>query len=588
MKKSLLVAFALACAVTGNAQSVSKGAMVHRSDLPDMPRQKMAMANGPRKVKKSVDNDLYYTIPGALYGGWTVDGMGYKYSIALVPPFTDVTFANQNKDKFACSWFINGNDATENATENGDYVSNYSPDGWFYTPALQHRKIEGGYQFNEDNYWVLTEGTDPNELSLMASYSPDLLMTPCDNHGHRTSNGNVYRNALSGYGFLSTAFLFGTGQVDAEDDGIYDYTAYGFEQTYNPLLAPMYVDEIHINAVTYNDYGPIPAGKSIKAYIIALDEEGAAKEVLATFEATAADTLDFKDNDEYNGKTGYYGTVVYRNTDTFTDIFGNQTSLPAAIPAGVPFRIQFEGMDEEGVSIGAYALFKSEVEDTYIENGYLLMKEGRAFTFANPLCADVDLLGQFEVIDVQTKDFLAVESQADFPAADFQGWNVLRVSADGQSVSTEGIVGNENYDMGCAFVGTSVPWFDEEGLPNYDVDEELLPEWVEGLQVDTTYYNSDGLSGYNLVIPVCKPLPEGVTGRSCRLDIFGNAGIAGNNQIIILQGDATLADGIAEVKADKKVIRKRGLYNLNGQSISTPVDGQLYIKDGKKFLNRKK
>ena len=382
--------------------------------------------------------------------------------------------------------------------------------------------------------------------------------------------------------------MFGTGQVDAEDDGIYDYTAYGFEQTYNPLLAPMYVDEIHINAVTYNDYGPIPAGKSIKAYIIALDEEGAAKEVLATFEATAADTLDFKDNDEYNGQTGYYGTVVYRNTDTFTDIFGNQTSLPAAIPAGVPFRIQFEGMDEEGVSIGAYALFKSEVEDTYIENGYLLMKEGRAFTFANPLCADVDLLGQFEVIDVQTKDFLSAESQDDFPAADFQGWNVLRVSADGQSVSTEGIVGNENYDMGCAFVGTSVPWFDEEGLPNYDVDEELLPEWVEGLQVDTTYYNSDGLSGYNLVIPVCKPLPEGVTGRSCKLDIFGNAGIAGNNQIIILQGDATLADGIAEVKADKKVIRKRGLYNLNGQSISTPVEGQLYIKDGKKFLNRKK
>ena len=245
MKKSLLVAFALACAVTGNAQSVSKGAMVHRSDLPDMPRQKMAMANGPRKVKKSVDNDLYYTIPGALFGGWTVDGMGYKYSMALVPPFTDVTFANQNKDKFACSWFINGNDATENATENGDYVSNYSPDGWFYTPALQHKKIEGGYQFNEDNYWVLTEGTDPNELSLMASYSPELMMTPCDNHGHRTSNGNVYRNALSGYGFLSTAFLFGTGQVDAEDDGIYDYTAYGFEQTYNPLLAPMYVDEIH-------------------------------------------------------------------------------------------------------------------------------------------------------------------------------------------------------------------------------------------------------------------------------------------------------------------------------------------------------
>ena len=588
MKKSLLVAFALACAVAGNAQSVSKGAMVHRSDLPDMPRQKMVMANGPRRAKKSVDNGLYYTIPGALYGGWTVDGMGYAYSMAMVPPFVDVTFANQATDKFACSWFINGNDITEYAEENGDYVGNYSPDGWYYTPALQHRKIEGGYQYNEDNYWAKTGQYDVNDISVSCTYSPELMMTPVDNHGHRTSNGNVYRNSLAGYGFLSTSYLFGTGQVDLEDDGVYDYTAYGFEQTFNPLLAPMYVDEIHINAVTMNDYGPIPAGKSVKAYIIALDEEGAASELLATFEATASDTLDFQDkDDDWDGHTAYFGSIVYRNTETFTDIFGNQTSLPAAIPAGVPFRIQFEGMDEEGVSIGAYALWKSEVEDTYIDNGYLLMKEGRAFTFVSPLAASIDILGQYEVIDVQTKDFLSAESQDDFPAADFQGWNVLRVSADGQSVSTAGLVGNENYDMGCAFVGTSVPWFDEEGLPNYDVDEELLPEWVEGLQVDTTYYNSDVLSGYNLVIPVCKPLPEGVTGRSCTLDIFGNAGIAGNNQIIILQGDANL-DGIVEVKADKKVIRKRGLYNLNGQSISTPVDGQLYIRDGKKYLNRKK
>ena len=585
MKKSLLIAFALACVMTGNAQSVLKGAVVHRNDVPDMPRQKMQLAEGPRKVKRTVDNGLYYTIPGALYGGWTVDGMGWAYSMAMVPPFVDVTFANQATDKFACSWFINGNDITEYAEENGDYVGNYSPDGWYYTPSLEHKKITGGYQYNEDNYWVMTGQYGVNDISISCTLSPDLMLTPVDNHGHRVSNGNVYRNSLAGYGYLSTAYLFGTGQVDLEDDGVYDYTAYGFEQTYNPLLAPMYVDEIHINAVTMTDYGPIPAGKSVKAYIIALDEQGAASELLATFEATASDTLDFQEkDDDWDGHTAYFGSIIYRNTETFTDIFGNQTSLPAAIPAGVPFRIQFEDMDEEGVSIGAYAIWKSDIEDTYIDNGYLLMKEGRAFTFQSPLAASIDILGQYEVIDVQSKDFLSAESQDDFPAADFQGWNILRVSNDGESVSTEGLVGNQNYDMGCAFVGTSVPWFDEEGLPNYDVDEDLLPDWVEGLQVDTTYYNSDGLSGYNLVIPVCKPLPEGVSGRSCKIDIYGNAGIAGNNQIIILQGDATLADGIAEVKSDKQVIRKRGVYNLAGQRLSTPVEGQLYIKDGKKIV----
>lgn len=576
MKKTLLLAFALACVMTGNAQSLSKGPVAHRNDMPDMPRMKMERANGPRKAKRTVENGLYYTIPGALYGGWTVDGMGYYASLAVVPPFVDVTYANQTRDKFACTWAYGENDYTEYANDNGDVVENFIPDGWYLTPILGHRKINSTYQFNEDNYWVQTGGRETNDNSRIVTYSPDLLLTPCDNHGTNWYNGTAYRNATSGYGFLSTAFLYGTGKVDLDDDGVYDVSAYGFEQTYNPLLAPMYVDEIHINAVTYNDYGPIPAGKSIKAYIIELDEEGYSKEVLATFEATASDTLDFQTYDTYNGQTGYEGTLVYRNTETFTDIFGNQTPLPAAIPAGVPFRIQFEGMNEEGVCVGAYALYKSEVEDTYIDNGYLLFEEGHAYTFVSPLVPWIDLLGQYEMIDVQTKDFLVAESKEDFPAADFQGWNILRVSDDGQTVSTEGLVGNENYDMGCAFVGTTVPWFDEEGLANYDVDEELLPDWVEGLQVDTTYYISDALPGYNLVIPVCQPLPEGVTGRSCKIDIFGNAGISGNNQIIILQGDAKLEGDVlmGDVNGDNKI---------NGSDIVELVD-RIMGRPSSKFI----
>ena len=592
MKKLLLFSFALASVVAGNAQSLSlKGPMVHRNDMENMPKQKMERAAEPRKVgqKRTVLNGIYYTIPGALFGGWTVDGRGYKYSMLMVPPFMDVTYENKMTDTFSSTWSMNGNDITEYAEENGNFISNLSPDGWYYTPALGHRKLPDTYQYNEDNYWVQTAGEVTNDNSLALTYSPDLMMTPADNHGTRWSNNNPYRNVLSGYGFLSTAFLFGTGELDYDGDGKNDSAAYGFEQTFNPLLAPMYLDEIHLDCVTYNNYGPIPAGKSIKAYILALDEEGRATETIATFEATATDTLDFKDSDEYNGSTGYYGTLVYKNTEKFTDIFGNQTSLPAAIPGGVPFRIQFEGMSDPGVSVGAYAIFKSDVEDSYIENGYILFEDGHAYTFQNPLSVNVSLLGQYEVIKVEDKDFLNAESQEDFPADKFNGWNVLRVSADGKTISTDGLEGNENYDMGCAFVGTSVMWFDEEGLANYDVDEELIPDWLEGIQVDTTYYNGDNLTGYNLVFPVCKPLPEGVTGRSCTIDIYGTAGISGNKSIVILQGDAKYEepDAISEIKSEKAVIRKRGLYNIAGQRLSQPVKGQLYINDGKKFLMKK-
>ncbi len=583
MKKSLLLGLALASVMAGNAQGLSlKDAVVHRNDMKNMPNQKMERAADSRRVgpRRTVENNLYYTIPGALFGGWTLDGAGYYYSMAMVPPFVDVTYANQMTEKESAVWSINGEDITEYAEANGDYISNYSPDGWYYTPTLGHRKQQISYQYNEDSYFVQTGTKEVSENSLAVTYSPDLLMTPCDNHGTRYSNGTAYRNVLSGYGFLSTAFLFGTGSVDGVE-------AFGFEQTYNPLLAPMYIDAICLDAVTYNSYGPIPAGKSIKAYIMTLNEEGAADEVIATFEATSADTLDFKENDEYNGSIGYYGTLVYKNTEKFTDIFNNQTSLPAAIPAGKPWRIQFEGMNDEGVSVGAYAIFKSEVENTYIENGYILMSDGTAYTFQNPLCANVSILGQYEVIKVQTSDFLVAESEPDFPADAFKGWNILRVSADGKTVSTEGLAGNENYDMGCAFVGTSVPWFDEDELANYDIDFDMVPEWLEGLEVDTTLYNGDNLSGYNLVVPVCQALPDGVTGRSCVIDIYGTAGISGDNHIIILQGDAKLedVDAITEIKSDKAVARKSGLYNLAGQRLSNPVSG-IYIKDGKKYLKK--
>ena len=190
------------------------------------------------------------------------------------------------------------------------------------------------------------------------------------------------------------------------------------------------------------------------------------------------------------------------------------------------------------------------------------------------------------MIDVVKKDFLTAETAEGFPAANFQGWNVLRVSDNGEEISTEGMNGTD-YDMGCAFVGTTIPWYDEDGFPNYDIDIDNLPDWIESLQVDTTEYNKDNISGYNLVIPVCKPLPAGVTGRKAELDIIGSAGISGNNKIIVLQGDATYdEDGIVEVNKEARPSKSSKLYNLAGQRISTPVNGQIYIKNGRKFTKK--
>ena len=594
MRKLLFLSFALVCALSGNAQKVVlKDGRITKQQIMDMPNQKMERAADSKQVgpNRTVANSVYYTMPGALFAGWTTEGSGYIYSMAEVPPFVDFTFANQMTDKAQSMWQINGNDITEAADENGNIVTNYVPQGLFYTPMLISPRNNTTYQFNEENYWVRTDSKyEADDLSLMLTYSmvndDVLMMTATDLHGSRVSGNNYTRNTLSGWGYLSTDFLFGSGDVDGDP-------AYGFEQTYNPLLAPLALDDVRLQALTYNEYGPIPDGKSLKAYVLTIDTVTNEATIIATLEALAGDTIDFKDSSPkwgYSGenanKTAYFGELIYRNAEKFVDPFGNETPLPVAVPAGQVWRIQFEGLNDEGVNLGVFGVVGGEVEATYIEPGYILTEGGYAYTFSSHINPYISLNGQYEMIDVVSKNFLTAESQEDFPAAQFKGWNVLRVSNDGQEIFTEGMQGT-NYDMGCAFVGTTIPWFDEDDYPNYDIDFDNLPEWVESLQVDTTEYNKDNITGYNLVLPVCQPLPEGVTGRVAELDIIGSAGITGNHKIIVLQGDATWdEEGIVEVNKDARTRENKNLYNVAGQRISTPVKGQIYIKNGRKFTKK--
>lgn len=601
MKKFLFLSLALTCALAGYAQKPTvKDGYITKSQMKDLPNQKMERADlsVSSHQRRAVTDGVYYTMPGGLFAAWGTDGSGYIVSQVVLPPFVETTFKNMKTDKSQNVWTMNGNDLTEMQDENGDIVTTWNPMGMWYTFGLGTKGKTTSYQWNEDNYWVKSGSYTTNDLSVISTYSmygdTRLMLSATDMHGSRLSGKNYARNTLSGWGFLSTDFLFGTG--DANDSTKPDYTpdiAYGFAQEYNALLAPLYIDEIHVMGLTYNDYGPIPEGKSLKAYIMLVDTLDNTTETIATFEALAGDTIDFAESSANWGpegspnenKTAYFGTVVFRNTETISDIFGNVYPIPAAVPAGKVWRIQFEGVNEEGVCLGVYGVVNSDVEDSYISRGIVLTEQGYAYHYSSsPISPAIELLGQFEMIDVVEKDFLNFESEADFPADKFNGWNVLRVSADGQTVSTDGLEGS-NYDMGCAFVGTTVPWFDEGGSSNYDLSFENTPDWVTEVQVDTTYYNGDNITGYNLIIPVCEPLPEGVTGRQCAIDIVGTADIPGNHKLIILQGDADL-NGITDIVRQEGRKSDNRIYGLGGQRLSKPVSGQLFIKNGMKFIKK--
>ena len=104
MRKLLFLSFALVCALSGNAQKVVlKDGRITKQQIVDLPNQKMERSADVKRVgpNRTVANSVYYTIPGALFAGWDTEGSGYIYSMAEVPPFVDVTFANQATDKFA-------------------------------------------------------------------------------------------------------------------------------------------------------------------------------------------------------------------------------------------------------------------------------------------------------------------------------------------------------------------------------------------------------------------------------------------------------------------------------------------------------
>ena len=543
MKKVFILFLGLICAFQVFGQKTDlKDGYITKNQIVDLPNRKFDCATNIKRIgpNRTVANSVYYTIPGALYAGWTTKGSGYIYSMAEVPPFVDVTFANQMADKSQYIWQINETDVTENADENGDYITHYTPHGQFSTPILISPRNNAVYQFNEDNYWVKSDASRiANDLSLITTYSEFngdvLMMTATDLHGSRLSGNKYARNTLSGWGFLSTDFLFGSGNVDGTP-------AFAFEQTYNPLLAPLVLEDVRLQALTYNEYGPIPDGKSIKAYVMTVDPTTDETTVIATLEALASDTIDFKDaspkwgnSGENANKTAYFGELIYHNTEKSVDSFGKKFSLPVSIPAGKVWRIQFEGLNDEGVNLGVYGVIDNEVEATYINPGYILTIDGQASTLQSHICPYISLNGQYEMIDVVTQGFLPTETDVDFPSETFMGWNVLRISNDGQEISTEGLEGTK-YNKGYAFVGTSRPWFNENGSANYTIDMDKLPSWIESIQVDTTGYSKENKAGYNLITPICKPLPADIASRKAEIEIIGKAGVPGNHKIIISQG----------------------------------------------------
>ena len=296
--------------------------------------------------------------------------------------------------------------------------------------------------------------------------------------------------------------------------------------------------------------------------------------ILHTLIALAEDTLGFSrdDADTRNGKTIYEGKVLFSNKET--DEFGIEYNVPIVIdPAELDengFAIVIAGFEKNTIDFGIYGWHVNDDVDD-IEPGRFDVfnpnnpEEAYTFTYNGLITLQVGLNSIYDAVEV----------------LDNNGLNVLRVSDDGQTNSTDGTVPGSDEDLQSAPVYTAQPWFDEDLNEYYYLLD--APDWVESVVVDESYRNEGDFIGLNFISVICEPLPAGETGRYASIHVTGR-GVTSETPIILLQGDATYEDGINNVQVAPNTKSMR-IYNMNGQQVTKATKGVL-IQNGKKFVNK--
>ena len=552
------VAFATAGFAQKPAQLVNRANYRLSSKVLQVAESKAAPA-----VKKTYDTGVYYDTPkGSLFRGFTYDGRTYDYSFLVVPPFTDLTFTNMSNSASRSSWSVNGNDASDRVVNN-NYVGNYLPMGFWYAPTVSvgRDSYTWGY-YNETGSVVATDS-----IADLAYF-------------------DLHAGARYGWGALEGKgkYLYGTGTVTMQNGKVYHSA--GVTQYLEAPASPLYVNYISILAFS--------SGEPLK---------GDAQLTMTIYPANLVDTtydennpiveLTCTTNDTtflYKGSSSYTTTHVaniygMKFTNKQEDpILGITTDEPFVIDQ--PVAVVVRGVNDNGVDVGfpghGYGNYDEQTgnsspnEERQQINGFLDFQEG-GHVYYSETALELNFNGMM--------DYVNVDSTFASQQGDITGANILKVSDDGQTVSTYGKGSDQN--LGCAIAWTALPWFDIDGNSNYSVEGQ--PDWVSEVSCDPQYWTQteQGQSvnyGQNLIAFKCQPLPAGVNGRAATVYLKGK-GVKAATPIILLQGNADPTMSIAQYKADVKSGKVKEIYDLAGRRVLPTTKG-LVIKNGHVVLNK--
>lgn len=593
MKKSLLVMAACMMTAAASAQiSVKDVEKIQQKSLPTLFDMKyFKVADEKQTPARTKSSGAYYKRPaGAYYGGFGLNGYGYYASTINLVPWQEVVYENQIPGK-AGVWHQyyydqSGNNMgdillnPEATVVDGDYTWSQDPGRLYYTPTL--RLGRDSFCIGEENlYLIYYKRPQYAGRTLTDSIG---MKNAADDHQRYYYNGQNYGNTAA-WGALSDN-MYGTGETDVtmQDNSVVMCPCFQVEQVMERPLSNLYVESVVASGCSFKRQ-PIAEGDTLKCYITNVvrveRSDGtvqlrAGDQIYETLYAVAEDTLGFSmDNaDTRNGKTIYEGKILFSKKEV--DEFGIEYNVPVVIDPNdfdeYGFAIVIDGFDKSTIDFGVYGWQVNDDVDDVEPGRFSVYNPGTGdaytFTYNGCIAMQVGLNAMYDAVEV----------------LDNNNMNALRISDDGQTCSTDGAVVGSDNDMGGAAVYTAQSWFDEDLNEYYYLVD--APDWVSGVMVDESMRDGDSQGQYvglDFVAVTCDPLPAGVTGRSAKVFI-GGRGVVSSVPLYILQGDATLADGINNVETAPNAKNLR-VFNLNGQEVTKATKGVI-IQNGKKFVNK--
>lgn len=584
MKKVLLFAVS-AIALSASAQTLTEGAPVvnigaqKAATMKAAPQQAFSLESRAKKPRRSALNGVYYSRPaGSLYSGSTDEGYGYYISPLVVAPYSLVSFPNHMSDVSKAIWTLNGTDYSTSVDENGAWIFGYAP-------AYSEVTYSSGTVAPSAWYLpTLSDGTYTYQLGEsnknFSQYGPGSLMV----------DGLAYHafynsGTSSSYGFGAVSEdgypnMFGTGEITLPDGN--SYPSAGFTEVFPAPTSPLYVEQIAAQTLDLTDT-PIPAGKELTMIIsnVEKDDEGndvAGSEQIAVLKATADDVINWYSYDYSSNGWGYrYGNrIIFKQTEL--DSFGDEVITPFTISG--KFAVTVVGCEQDGVSVNFSAVGECDEDNLASQAGegkiLIAYQDGYVSVggYQSPALADLEFYSCFDYVEVwdavQLNDGTTVDN-----------FNVLTIPAAGTTTGDD--VVNKGYPtISYTQAEINFDWEDESGVVNYLFLD--TPDWFE-LAGETIESESSTSSKYAaLYVSYADALPEGVTGRGASVYVEGK-GYQSAAPVIVLQGDATIADAIKNpVYVNADAVNNK-TYNLNGQVVGKNFKG-IVIKNGKKTVQK--